>query len=297
MLKFLLYFVLLVIGVIALSAFFGLAEDPGYLLIAWRNTTFETSLVAGVLAGVFLLLLLWLLARLVAWLNPRRWLRLLRGAQKQRVVTNSRTTQGLIAYVRGDWETAYQELELSFNYDEVSVANYLAAAQAAYELSREEVWTRCLEKAAKRFPGSLSLINETRAELLWRNDQQEESRVVLEQLERTSASSKHLLALQKRVYLKLEDWDKLDSLLSQLTEQQLITEDEAKRLEQRIFSGKLLKLAGRTITKESESDAVTTELMELWDGAPHAYHKDPEQVALIARLLAGAGARRVGPDY
>ena len=28
----------------------GLGQDPGYLLIAWRNTTFETSLVAAVLA-------------------------------------------------------------------------------------------------------------------------------------------------------------------------------------------------------------------------------------------------------
>jgi HemY protein len=291
MLKMLLYLVLPLVGVVALTVFLDLAQDPGYLLVAWRNVTFETSLVAVVLAGVFLLLLLWLLVRLVAWLDPRRWLRFLRGAQKPGVVKNDRTTQGLIAYVRGDWESAYRELELSFNDADISVANYLAAAQSANELGQEAVWTRCLDMAAKRFPAALSLINETPAELLWKNSHQEESRVVLEQLERTSASSRQLLSLQKRVYLDLQDWNRLDTLMTQLTDRQLVSEEEAKQLARRIFRGRLLQLGERAGADVPDSDSIAAELIRLWDGAPHAYHKDPELVALIARLLAGAGAR------
>ena len=51
MLKIFLYLLLPVAGVAALIIFLDLAEDPGYMLVAWRNVTLETSLVAAVVAA------------------------------------------------------------------------------------------------------------------------------------------------------------------------------------------------------------------------------------------------------
>jgi len=52
-----------------------LARDPGYLLLAWGNSTFETSLFALFVALVLLLVILRLLYVLLDWLNPLHLLR------------------------------------------------------------------------------------------------------------------------------------------------------------------------------------------------------------------------------
>lgn len=50
-----------------------LLNDPGYILIAYGDHTFETSLFVFLVV----LLLLWLVLRLfmaiLSWLNPRNW--------------------------------------------------------------------------------------------------------------------------------------------------------------------------------------------------------------------------------
>jgi HemY protein len=50
-----------------------LAQDPGYILIAYGNYTFETSLFAFLVAMLLLLAVLKLLLSLLSWLNPMRW--------------------------------------------------------------------------------------------------------------------------------------------------------------------------------------------------------------------------------
>lgn len=52
-----------------------LARDPGYLLLSWGNTTFETSLFALFVALVLLLIVVRLAYLLLSWLNPLRLLR------------------------------------------------------------------------------------------------------------------------------------------------------------------------------------------------------------------------------
>lgn len=52
-----------------------LVRDPGYILIAYGNHTFETSLFALLVALLLLLAVLKLLLSLLALLNPLRWFR------------------------------------------------------------------------------------------------------------------------------------------------------------------------------------------------------------------------------
>ncbi|MCB1672320.1 MAG: heme biosynthesis HemY N-terminal domain-containing protein [Gammaproteobacteria bacterium] len=289
MLKRLLFLVLLVVAIGLLAFFLRLGEDPGYLLLAWRNTTFESSLVAALLAIVVALLVLRLLYRLLMWLDPRPLLRRFRRAEDDGH-TRSRTTKGLIGFFREDWEAAYRELELSFNDPDATVANYLAAAYAAQALGREELWTGCLDRAAKRFPGALSVIREARVELLCRNNQPGEASEVLDQLERTATGNKRLLALQKRLYLKLEDWDRLQSLLPRLEDKGLLDEEEGEQLERRIFVEKLSFLAEQAAALGGNETDRAEELLKVWDDARHRYHKDLDLVTRFVELLVKAGA-------
>lgn len=52
-----------------------LARDPGYIMIAYGNYTFETSLFAMIVAMLIIYAVLKLLTSLLRWLNPTRWFR------------------------------------------------------------------------------------------------------------------------------------------------------------------------------------------------------------------------------
>tara|TARA_R100001039_G_C1849236_1_gene109321 strand:- start:2358 stop:2597 length:240 start_codon:yes stop_codon:yes gene_type:complete len=50
-----------------------LARDPGYILIAYGNYTFETSLFALLVVLLLILAVVKVLLSLLSWLNPWRW--------------------------------------------------------------------------------------------------------------------------------------------------------------------------------------------------------------------------------
>lgn len=52
-----------------------LSRDPGYILVAYGNYTFETSLFALVIALLIIYVVLKLVFSLLRWLNPFRWFR------------------------------------------------------------------------------------------------------------------------------------------------------------------------------------------------------------------------------
>jgi HemY protein len=67
-------FVLILLALIA-SVFLAvqLARDPGYILVAYGNYTFETSLFALLVALLLVLAIVKLVLSLLGWLNPFRW--------------------------------------------------------------------------------------------------------------------------------------------------------------------------------------------------------------------------------
>lgn len=69
-------FVLILLALIA-GVFLAiqLARDPGYILIAYGNYTFETSLFALLVALLLLVAVVKLLLSVLSWLNPMRWRR------------------------------------------------------------------------------------------------------------------------------------------------------------------------------------------------------------------------------
>jgi uncharacterized protein HemY len=60
-----------------------LARDPGYILIAYGNYTFETSLFALLVALLLILLVVRFLTTVLSWLNPMNLVRRLRKTPEQ----------------------------------------------------------------------------------------------------------------------------------------------------------------------------------------------------------------------
>ncbi|MDH7942733.1 heme biosynthesis HemY N-terminal domain-containing protein [Pseudohongiella sp. SYSU M77423] len=69
-------FILILLALIAgVALAIQLARDPGYLLIAYGDYTFETSLFALLVAIILLLIIVKLILSLFRWLNPMRLFR------------------------------------------------------------------------------------------------------------------------------------------------------------------------------------------------------------------------------
>jgi HemY protein len=278
---------LAIVAAVALVYFLDPAYDPGYLLIVWRNYTFETSLLALVVLVVTLVVAIRLLALLLSWLNP--W-RLLRVGHGRRDRTRNHTTEGLLCLVRSNWEGAYRHLEKSFADPDATVINYLAAAYAAFALKRQDLWEACLDKAAGKYPVALSTVNALRGELLLKSNRLEQSGVVLEQLQRTSINDRHLLRLLKDVYFKLQDWEKLRELMPALEKEQALDAEELERVEKRLFTEELQALVEQLRKDDLARDFSLAAIMKKWKKAPHKYRDDDAMVGYLVELLLAAGA-------
>ena len=87
----------------------GFPSDPGYLLIAFGEYTFETSLFALLVLILFIYLCVRLLLLILGWVNP---MRLVVAGKKisQRRRARSNTLEGLHYFARGNWQSALKLL-------------------------------------------------------------------------------------------------------------------------------------------------------------------------------------------
>ncbi|MBL4821640.1 MAG: hypothetical protein JKY98_11730 [Gammaproteobacteria bacterium] len=293
MVKLFTYTLLAIVTALVVTLYLDIPNDPGYLLIAWRNYTFETSLFALVVLLVALLAAGRLVFMLLSWVNP--W-HLVRYGRRYREIrqskARSRTVEGLMYFVRSNWQSSYKELSRSFHDDDASVINYLAAAYAAFAMHRKDLWEECLNNAARIYPGSLSTINSLRAELLFRSNQLEQSLVVLEQLKKTSINDRHLLRLLKDVYIKLEDWGKLRDIWPALKSNEVVNADELDRIDKRLFIEELHVLVEEVGKNNKPEGSHLLSLQKKWKKAPQNFKRDEKLVSYYVGLLLDVSAKK-----
>ena len=118
---------------------------------------------------------------------------------------------------------------------DASVVNYLAAAYASFQIGDKQGWTDLLEQAEKQYPTARSTVNSLKAQLYHRSGQLELSLAVLEEMKKNSVNDEPMLALLKDVYVQLEDWGNLASLLPVLEKNKVFDADELERIHKRVF--------------------------------------------------------------
>jgi len=296
MIKLFIFSLLATVLALALNLTTGFPADPGYLMVAFGNTTFETSLFALMVAVGFIILLLRLLIILIYALNPFRLVSLGKNYnvnRKSRARTKS--VEGLLAFARGDWQLAYGLLIRGAKQADSNVANFLAAAYAAHELEDRGAWTKALADAEDEYPSSGSTIQFVKAQLLFKSNQLEQCLAVLEQIKNSGSKEGGVFRLLKEVYIKLQEWQKLDELVPVLEKKNIIDAAEAEKIRKRVFMEQLYGIAvpskSQLSVDESSRETQLELVSKIWRKYPAKYREDEKIVKHYSELLVKLGAK------
>lgn len=195
----------------ALAAHF-LLQDPGYVIINFRNHVVEMS-VPVLLGFLFLLLFLaWFVVKLFR--APRRL-----GEAAGRLRSGragNRLTRGMIEVAEGNFARGEKLLTRAAPVSDAPLLNYLQAARAAHLQGEDERRDKWLREAYERTPEAASAVLLTQAELQLDQGQYEHALATLRQLDEKAPNHSHALNLLGRLYYRLEDWRQLGELLPRL---------------------------------------------------------------------------------
>jgi len=232
-------------------------KDNGYFLIGYGHWSVEGSLALLLLTLVLACLLLYLLVRALArlWSMPDR----LHDWQGRRRASRARhaLTQGLVELAEGNWKAAENHLIRYAHQCETPLLNYLAAARAAQLQGEDARRDDYLKLAHASMPSADVAVGLTQAELQLDHQQNEQALATLNHLRSIAPRHTHVLMLLKRLYINLQDWDKLDRLLPELWKRKAITEQEFRELEIRVYQERMAALS-------RDPDA----LQQLWQRMP-----------------------------
>ena len=270
---------LVIVVALTLSLTLGFPQDPGYLLVAFGNSAFETSIFAILVAACLVYAALRLCWAIVNGLNPWRLISAGRRLRARRKANAKRSTiQGLLSLVRGDKNASLKQLEKGIGEPDASSINYMALAYVANLKGDVEGALEWLKKGEEAYPDAKSTINTLRAEILLQANRLEECVSVLQDLRSNSPADTNLLRLLHRVYAQLEDWDSLERLLPALTKQKVMSGDELSALADKVLLGQLRKVASNA-----------SELQQLWKKAKASQCETPALVTEYSKLLLHAG--------
>jgi HemY protein len=284
MVKLYLFSLLAIVLALLVSLYLGFPGDPGYLLIALGDTTFETSLFALLVAVIVLYLIIKLILIVFHWINPWHLIRFGRNYKEHlRAKSRSKTIEGLLYFTRGSWESSYNLLKKGMKDPDASVVNYLAAAYAAHQQGNKDAWMNCLETAENKYPTARSTINSLKAQLLFKSNQLEQCVAVLQLMKTSSLNDASLLQLLKDVYLKLNDWEQLEKLLPALEKNSVIDGREAQLIRVRVFMENLYWISNQRVNFSDTE--ISAQLEKAWNKGTALYKHDEKIVKHYADLL------------
>ena len=282
-------FYVIVFLLIAAAACIGLAiaEDSGYVLIAYKSFRYESSLWATLALVLVLWLLVWGIKLLVELLttstglvNP--WSRRNRSRRVQIAIE-----QGQMDLAEGRWASAQKHLARAAEAERQPLLYYLGAARAANELGRYEESDRLLERALERQPQAELAIALSHAQLQVDRADTEGALVTLQAMHERHPHNVQVLRQLQRLHQQRGDWAALIRLLPELRKDKVLPANELAELERRAW-GQNLSLA---VQRESEGEAGLQSLQRAWQQLTSAQRQEPALVLAYAEQLRQLGAQ------
>lgn len=247
-----------------------LQHDPGYLLIAIHHWTIETTLVVAMIGLVLVFIFLHLLLLWIQWLIhlPRsfsEWL-----GRQRAYHARAKTRQGLIEFSEGYWSEAKNHLIKALPDTDTPLLNYLTAARAAQEMGDSKLRDDYLRQAQQSMPEAKIAVELTQAQLQLANHQWEQALATLRHLQDLAPHHPYVLKLLMHLYEEVKDWPQLIALLPELKRNQVISDDQYQRLQQRAYYQAMLDLI-----KQGHDQALANFMKSL----PPRLNEDPEIIA------------------
>ncbi|MCJ1887634.1 heme biosynthesis protein HemY [Pseudomonas sp. LA21] len=285
----------LILAVVLAATLIGLAvaEQSGYVLIAYKSFRYESSLWTF----LALLVVFW-----AVYLAVRVAMRLL--GVSGRVVNPwsrfNRRRRSLLAeengqrdLAEGHWQQALRHLRRAAELSERPLPHFLGAARAANELGKTEECDELLDHALKREPGAELAVGLTRAQLLINRGDVGQARTVLDKLHQDHPRHPTVLRLLQQLYVSLHDWQALCVLLPELRKERVLQNAELADLERRSWIASLGE-AGEQGMGQGERSLHA--LSQRWQNVPSNLRAQPPLVAAYAEQLLRLGAPEEAED-
>ncbi|WP_297846204.1 heme biosynthesis protein HemY [Pseudomonas sp.] len=279
---------LILFAVIVVAALIGVAvsEHTGYVLIAYQNFRYESSLWAtlGLLLVIWLVVfviraLLGLLTTSGGVVNP--WSRRNRSRRVQQAIE-----QGQLDLAEGRWAHAQRHLQRAAEAERQPLLYYLGAARAANELGRYEDSDSLLERALERQPHAELAIALNHAQLQLDRGDREGAQATLEAMQGRHPHNPQVLRQLQRLYQQQGDWATLIRLMPELRKGKVLPAAELAELERRAW-GENLTLAAHS---EQEGEVGLQSLNKAWQQLSSAQRQEPPLVLAYAEQLRQMGA-------
>ncbi|WP_370279293.1 heme biosynthesis HemY N-terminal domain-containing protein [Pontibacterium sp.] len=283
-------FVLLLV-LLAAGAWIGqlMVQDPGYVLIAFNQTTIETSLWVMLVIGVLgFLLAHWLLNILTNAMMPVQRLRNWRD-RRNHSVSQRKTLKGLMALSEGNWVKAQRQLGQAAERSEVPLINYLAAARAAHEQGDDKAADELLQKARVATPQAEVAVGITQAQIQLARGQLEPCLANLLKLRKLAPKNTYVMRLLKDVYANLQDWDAIAKLLPELKKSQAVRDDKLVALERQTYMN-LLNHSLEQLPVETDNASRHSVLDQAWQKLPQNLSGEPALIRRYIELLISINA-------
>jgi HemY protein len=284
-----LFLTLLVI--LGAGAFVGelMIQDSGYVLIAYNQTTIETSLWVLLVALLITFIVLhWVInvithtklptTKLKAWKDHRNHL-----------ISRRKTLKGLTSLSEGNWAQAQKQLAQAAERSDLPLVNYLAAARAAHEQNNEQATDELLQKARNSTPEAEVTVAISQAEIQLSRGQLEPCLATLLRLRTLAPKNTYVMKLLKDIYLRLNDWQALSKLIPILRKHQALKEDELSQLSRDCY-GQLLEESINKLPVETSNDDRLKALGKAWNDLPSDLSRDGDLVQRYTELLVSLGA-------
>ena len=274
--------------VIAAAALLGLAiaEHAGYVLIAYKNFRYESSLWATLALLAVLWLVVWgvkVLIELVTTsggvVNP--WSRRNRSRRVQLAIEH-----GQMDLAEGRWASAQRHLQRAAEAERQPLLYYLGAARAANEQGLYDESDSLLERALERQPQAELAIALSHAQLQTDRNDTEGALVTLQAMHERHPHSVQVLRQLQRLHQQRGDWSAVIRLLPELRKDKILPPGELAELERRAW-GESLTLAAR---REEDGTVGLQSLNRAWQQLTSAQRQEPQLVLAYAEQLRQLGA-------
>jgi HemY protein len=233
---------LLLLIIVVLAGVLLVRDDPGQLMLRYRDYAVETTLAFAVLILVLLVIAMYYSLRFLRglWHLPGS----IKNLSQNRRYDKARRqlNQGLIDLAEGRFEQAEHHLMRLVDFSESPLVHYLAAARAAQLQGKHDARDNYLKAAHDANPDAGLAIGVTQAELQLAHRQTEQALATLTHLHTVSPKHDYVTMLLARAYHELHDWHALVELLPDVRRKKLLNSSRLREMELDGYAG-VLRLA------------------------------------------------------
>jgi len=259
-------------------------SEPGYLLVAYRDYTVETSLWIGLLLIALIVLTLYAALRLLHRVLASPGSLLFWATSRKRRQAARLTNRGLMNFIEGNWKQARRQLQRGAQYSDAPAFNHLMAPRASFQLEDRSQMRGDLEAALASDSQSAAAVDLVQAELQLQSAQYGRALASLDRAETSGSRTPQSLRLRSKALLALSDWEGLRALLPDLQKHEVLSARKLARL-RRETAVRLLRVAAGDL-----GDNTVTALQRAWKQTPTDLQNDERVLHRYVALLASAGA-------